>query len=284
MNYSEPYRDRFIALATMHAKERAIAKPFKRQLGAEIVVAGGIDTDTFGTFTGEVPRRGTLLEAAKAKARAAIDATRLPLGLGSEGSFGPHPSLPFVAGGIETIVFADHERDFAIHETLVTHRTNFGSRTCKPEDTIEPFLQQIGFPAHAVVVRPNEAVSGDVIKGVRTWDALQVAIRRAAHRSNDGLALIVTDMRAHLNPTRMSTIRALSNRLAKRIANRCPACRTPGFGMADIVRGLPCRLCSEPTSLAMAEIHRCAKCNYDRTILTEQHKTADPGQCTRCNP
>ena len=64
---SLPYNGARIALGTMHAKERALAKPFARILGAELVVPHDIDTDAYGTFTGETPRAGTMLDAARAK-------------------------------------------------------------------------------------------------------------------------------------------------------------------------------------------------------------------------
>lgn len=279
-----PYRDQAIALATMHAKERAIAKPFRRKLGASIVVAESIDTDKFGTFTGEISREGTMLEVARAKALAAIKETNLPRGLGSEGSFGPHPALPFAAAGMETIVFVDHERDITVHETLVTHRTNFSSVVCTPHHDIIFFLRQIGFPSHAVVVRPNQPLAPRYDKAIQDFEVVRNSIRSCAAQSRDGLALVVTEMRAHLNPTRMATIRALSFRLAARLAIGCPKCGAPGFGEVDVQRGLPCAWCRQPTDLAMAEIHRCSRCAFEQIFPVKNQKLADPGLCTYCNP
>ncbi|NHB77752.1 hypothetical protein [Rhodobacter calidifons] len=56
-----------VALGTMHGKAAAIAPPLAR-LGIAVVVPEGLDTDRFGTFTGEVPRAGGMVEAARAKA------------------------------------------------------------------------------------------------------------------------------------------------------------------------------------------------------------------------
>ena len=53
-----PYHNERFAFATVHAKGRAIAKPFKRRRGAFFNVPAGIDTDGFGTFTGEVAPHG----------------------------------------------------------------------------------------------------------------------------------------------------------------------------------------------------------------------------------
>ena len=82
MGAPSAYRHETFAMATMHAKERAVARPLSRWLGAAVKVAPGIDTDAFGTFTGDIVRQGTMLDAARAKALAAIEATGLELGLG----------------------------------------------------------------------------------------------------------------------------------------------------------------------------------------------------------
>jgi len=72
------------ALGTMHGKAAAIVPPLAR-LGITLVVPKRLDTDRFGTFTAEVPRKGTMDDAARTKARAAIAATGLPVGIASEG-------------------------------------------------------------------------------------------------------------------------------------------------------------------------------------------------------
>jgi ubiquinone/menaquinone biosynthesis C-methylase UbiE len=69
-----------------------------------------------------------------------------------------------------------------------------------------------------------------VRKGLQTASALQAALDEACRASADGLALVETDMRAHLNPTRMAAIRALAFRLVRRIARACPACARPRLG------------------------------------------------------
>ena len=58
---THPYHGQRIALASMHAKEQALVAPFRRVLGAEVVVAPALDTDELGTFTGEVPRPDALV-------------------------------------------------------------------------------------------------------------------------------------------------------------------------------------------------------------------------------
>ena len=65
------YRGARIALLTQHGKERVLAPLFALELDATLVVEGGFDTDALGTFTREVDRAGTQLEAARRKAEIA---------------------------------------------------------------------------------------------------------------------------------------------------------------------------------------------------------------------
>ncbi len=280
------YQGITVAFATMHGKQRAIGKPFTAQLGASVIVPNGIDTDLFGTFTGEWPRSGTMLDAARAKARLAMEVTGLPYGLGSEGSFGPHPAIPLISGGTELLLFLDGISGRELHESMVTHRTNYRSLICKPNDCIDSFLTGVGFPRHALVVSahlPHETVTP--MKGIKTRETLQSAMAEIAQASSDGLVMVTTDMRAHHNPTRMATIRKIAQRLARRLAAPCPSCTSPGFGFAEVVRGLPCSWCGEPTELAVAKVLRCAVCQFEvRQPIRRNASAADPGHCTHCNP
>lgn len=92
-------------------------------------------------------------------------------------------------------------------------------------------------------------------------------------------------MRADRNPTRLRVIRRLAVRLARRLRARCPACAAPGWGVLDLVPGLPCRWCGLPTDLARGELLGCARCEERREQPRPDGLTmADPGDCPRCNP
>lgn len=43
----------------MHGKHRQVAPAFTEILGASVIAPPGLDTDRFGTFTGEIPRKCT---------------------------------------------------------------------------------------------------------------------------------------------------------------------------------------------------------------------------------
>lgn len=273
MSAEHPYAGQTVALATQHGKARALAPPLQRRLGLTVETVA-IDTDAFGTFTGTRRRTGTAAEAALAKARAGMAAAGLPLGLASEGSFGPHPWLPFGAGGVETLAFIDAARGLDLTLSGVSRRTNFAHLDVDGSD-LSPFLARIGFPAHALVVK---GADGSVLaSGVQEPATL-------ARLAQPGTRL-ETDMRAHFNPTRMAAIRALAGRLAARLASLCPACGCPGYGEVDVLRGLPCEGCGQPTQGIQAIILRCHVCGHgDTRGRPDGVKMASPANCDWCNP
>ncbi len=279
-----PYAGQRAALATMHGKERAIAAPLQTVIGLSVMAAPEVDTDQFGTFAGEIPRRGSMRDAALAKARAGMAKTGARLGLASEGSFGPHPLIPFVAAGQELIVLVDDERDIVIAESATSERCNFDHVVVDPGDDLAPFLTRIGFPDHAVIVRPS-AVEGMIAKGVTDFSALRHLVTTLSAISPDGKARIETDMRAYLNPTRMAEIAALAGRFAGRLASLCPACQAPGFGPVRTEPGLPCADCGAATALAHTIIHGCAACAHETQWPRPDGRShATPAECPECNP
>ena len=287
-----PYAGRSAVLATMHHKEQAVAPAFAQALGLNVVVTTDLDTDALGTFSGETPRRGTMLETALAKARLGMRASGLPLAIASEGSFGPHPEIPFLAAGIELLVFVAADRasgadtETVIHETRIVAQTNFAHRVTAPFEDIDAFLAQVGFPAHGLIVRPNAGSPLVALhKGIVERGRLDQALNAAAAASTDGRARIETDMRAHLNPTRMAMLAQLSTQLAQRVAARCPACAAPGWGRIDTASGLPCELCGTPTEMIAAEIFGCASCGHrEPRARSDGLLSAPPGRCPACNP
>lgn len=112
------YAGAVIAMGTMHGKEHQVAPPFAAVLGAQVVAPPGIDTDQFGTFTGEVTRTAAPSAAATAKARQAMRAVGVPYGLASEASYDSW--FAALAVHEEILVFVDDVRGFRIVESLCT--------------------------------------------------------------------------------------------------------------------------------------------------------------------
>lgn len=289
LNWAEQpslYRGRRVALTTKHEKERAIARPFRAGLGVEVLVPAGIDTDLLGTFTGEVERVGAPDEVALRKARLGMARLGLPFGLASEGSFGPHPHIPFVPAGHELLIFVDDERGLRVVEQALTTETNYAQTETATDDDLASFLSRVGFPAHGLIVRTTARdVPGEIYKGLTTPAAVREAIARCRARSRDGRARVETDMWAQMNPTRRRVIRRLAVRLARRLRRRCPACQAPGWGVVEVLVGLPCRWCAGPTDCVKGDILGCARCAERRERpRADGLREADPGQCAYCNP
>ena len=278
-----PYAGASIALATLHGKAEVLAPAFAT-LGASLVVPGDIDTDALGTFSGEIPRLLPSLDTAIAKARLAMAVTGLPLGLATEGSFGPDPVIGFVALHREVAVLVDDLRGQVVCEWLNSHETNFTSKVItNAAELDDALLARWGFPTHALIVRVESG--GMVCKGLRDRASVEAAIVECARTVASGRALVETEMRAHLNPTRMRQIARLGERLVERLRCRCPRCRAPGFGRVDVATGLPCEWCGSPTAAVLAEIHGCAACS-ERLQLprSDALRQSDPAQCDICNP
>jgi len=287
MTHAGPYRGRTAVLATQHGKERVVARPLHAAVGLIVTVPAEINTDLLGTFTGDVKRTGTPREVAIRKARLGMAATGVPLGLASEGSFGPHPLMPFVcASDYELMVFVDDEIGFTVVEGILTEVTNFDHCAAQSLSDMVDFLPRARFPSHALIVRPNEGLKPDLLfKGIADHAALAHAVRLCAAASADGLAHVETDMRAHVNPTRQKAIRRAAFRLARRLASLCPSCGTPGWGGTGVERGLPCKACGTPTELVRHEIFGCARCDHKAIKPRDDGlHYAEDNFCPSCNP
>lgn len=128
-----------VALGTMHGKAAVIAPPLSA-LGIGVVVPEALDTDRFGTFSGEVARVGTMEQAARAKARAAVAMTGLPVGIASEGAYGPHPVVPFLALAQEMILWHEAATGREIVEVQRDDRPAYDNALLSGVDEVVGFL------------------------------------------------------------------------------------------------------------------------------------------------
>jgi uncharacterized protein YbcC (UPF0753/DUF2309 family) len=279
------YEDQICVIATMHDKEKAIAPAFLDLLGLKMIKAI-IDTDLLGTFTGEVERKGTPLMCVRQKCELAMKESKVTIGIASEGSFGAHPFIPFVGCDHEILYFIDQERDFVLHQSLLSTKTNRCAEAFSDLLRLKTFCDQALFPSHGLIVRPNKGNEKALIfKGIQTYDALEEAFLKCCRLSDDGNALVETDMRAHMNPTRMGVIRELADSFAKRLATPCPLCYNPGWGLVDMQQGLECEMCGSETEMVKIEVFGCPKCLHKENRPRQDGLTfADPQYCGWCNP
>lgn len=276
------YAGQVVAFGTRHGKEHQVAPAFAAVLHAEVVTPPDLDTDQFGTFSGETSRTLSSVDAARAKARLAMTALATPYGLASEASYGPLPGLG-LPGHEELLIFLDAERDIEVVEGERTLTTPAGGCRAASLNEAQAFLDQAGFPAQAIIVRAAAADQLQIHKGITDLHDLEQAIRAAAARSAAGHALLEPDLRAHHNPTRRALLARLGHRLAQRLATACPACSTPGYGRITTRIGLPCAACGWPTDVVSADIHGCQRCHHQYS-RPRRDTTAEPRWCDRCNP
>ena len=278
------YTGRQVCLTTHHGKQRALARPFRAGLGAELW-ASNCDTDQLGTFSGEVERSADALTTCRRKAELGLERSGLSLGLASEGSFGPHPAVPLLTAGVELLLFIDRERGLEVVEQQLVLRTNYSRFRLEPGADPGPWLERIGFPSHGVIVRPEADPPMPCVKGIQNHHALEQAIAHCRAAGASEPLVLETDMRAHLNPTRMAAIRRLGFKLVRRLASSCPACSAPGWGRTGTTAGLPCSWCGSPTELVASEVWSCVACDHSETRpRADGRREADPGHCPYCNP
>ncbi|WP_228024433.1 DUF6671 family protein [cf. Phormidesmis sp. LEGE 11477] len=123
------FTNRVAVIATMHHKEQAIAPLIEPALGVRTLVPTDFNTDAFGTFTRETKRPADQLATARLKAKAVLELTGERLAIASEGSFGPHPQIPFVACNRELVLLLDLEHELEIVGEALSTETNYQSQT-----------------------------------------------------------------------------------------------------------------------------------------------------------
>lgn len=277
------FQGRTLLIVTKHEKEKVISPILEKKLGLKCVVTENFDTDILGTFTGEVERRDDPIVTARNKCILALGATNYDLAIASEGSFGPHPSMFFVPVDDEFLVFIDKKNDLEIVARELSIETNFNGSEIKNEKELNEFAENAEFPFHGLIIRKTKDDFTDIVKGITSEEQLKSTFNYFI--SNYGTSFIETDMRAMYNPTRLRVIERLTKKLVDKIKTICPECGTPGFGIEEVRKGLPCQICNFPTRSTLSYIYSCMKCSFsDEEKYPEGKNTEDPMWCDLCNP
>ena len=245
------FENRIAVIATMHQKERVIAPLLETVLGIKIKVSSQFDTDHFGTFTREIKRIRTQIEAARLKAQKVLEITGESIAIASEGSFYPHPAFPFLSCDREIVLLLDKSHQLEIIGQEISTETNHSHQQVKTIQEALEFAQKVGFPEHGLVVMVSQHSTNknEIVKGIITEEMLIESIEFALKQSLTGTIHIETDMRAMYNPTRMKVIEKTTRNLIEKLNRFCPQCSYPGFDVVERRSGLPCGWCSSPTSL-----------------------------------
>ncbi|QSJ14199.1 hypothetical protein JYQ62_19905 [Nostoc sp. UHCC 0702] len=287
MKYQQLFSNRVAVLGTMHQKERAIAPILENGLGIKVKVPDNFNTDIFGTFTREIKRPQTQIITARLKAQKALDITGERLAIASEGSFAPHPVVPYLYCNKEIVILIDKDNELEIIGEEFSLETNFNHQVIENLQQAWEFALKVGFPEHGLVIwfEKLESNSHEIIKGITTEAKLIEAMNFSLENSTTGQVHLETDMRAIYNPTRMKNIEKATSDLLTKIKSLCPNCSTPGFAITERIQGLPCEICLTPTTLTRSVIYQCNKCGFSQEkLFSEKREFADPAQCMYCNP
>jgi hypothetical protein len=271
-----------VALLTQHGKQDLIRPILEVALGCRLVHTDGYDTDLLGTFTRDVARPGSQLEACRRKARLGMALTGTTLGMASEGAFGPDPYTGWMAWDTEVLLWVDAKHGLEVIGMAQGPAQSL-HRLVRTTEELMQFAAEALFPEHHLVLRPDHSDHPDLYKDLSNVNSLVRAFHAARAASSSRWVFVENDLRAHCNPTRQDIIRKAAQDLVQKLTSLCPQCHAPGYGIERKVPGLRCKTCGHPTRLPVADIWQCAVCAHQEHRDTA-HGWADPGQCDRCNP
>jgi hypothetical protein len=277
------FENRKLVIATKHNKERVIAPLVLQYLGIADLQSSEFDTDSLGTFSGEIVRKDDSITTVRNKCIQAMELANCDLGIANEGSFGNHPTLFFSTADEEFMIFIDRKNNLEIIERIISVETNYCQEEITTEAELNDFLQKVQFPSHAVILRKSSEDHSELYKGLQ--DKEEVLSLCNDFWKKYGKVTIETDMRAMYNPTRMQVIEQLTEKLMQKITSTCPSCNTPGFSVTKAIPGLPCESCFAPTKSTLSYILTCTSCLHsEEKMYPHGKKSEDPMYCDFCNP
>jgi len=266
-----------VQLISKHHKE-ALISPYLEPLGIQIQPLYNFDTDQYGTFSGEIPRREGPKVTVKEKCLAGLEFSGARVGIASEGSFGPHPDFPFLTINEEWLLFIDLDQKFEIYAKSISTELNCAQISYLENAQLSDFLKQQQFPEQGLVLK-RYSDQKLLDKGIQ--DAAQLHDLLEKHKDN---WLLETDLRAHHNPLRRKNIEKAAQDLALRLQSRCPKCSTPDFSVIRTSGFLPCSLCKLQTK-SYAHLHyECNCCGFHKEENRKDFLELDPEFCPHCNP
>lgn len=278
-----PYSGESVYFATQHLKEKVIAPLFKKIEMSCLPLR--IDTDHFGTFSGEIERNQSTRETLKLKINAAVQAC--PEGrffLASEGNFGPHPVIGLIPSDHEALLFVDRKHQIEIYAEELSAETNHCELEISPGDNYHSFLSQIDFPKHGVIVKSKESQKA-IFKNLKNESDVDQAIKQAFQLSSLSKIILSTDMRACFNPTRMRVIEKAGQNLIEKLISLCPNCHIPGYSIIDGIPGLTCEDCGLPSQISKAVLWTCNNCHHSEIKNRPDNLMKLPAShCENCNP
>ena len=239
------------------------------------------NTDIYGTFTRDIKRFGDQKEAARKKAEMAMELSGADIAVASEGSFYPHPSMPFLSSNAELILLVDKKNGVEVEGFASSLDTNHYQEEVSTLEEAISFAKKIGFPEHGIIVRKSKD-SRKIEKELKSMEELEEKVKKLLGGFFVKSIYLETDMRAHRNPTRMKVIENAVKDLIKNIESTCPSCSMFGFCKTSALRTLTCEHCARPTDVPGVFRYECQKCGYSEE--RSERDFAKQEECEYCNP
>lgn len=278
-----PFMGESVLFATKHRKEEIIA-PLLLDIGMNCIRAE-IDTDQFGTFSGEVERSGSVRDTLRKKIKKA--SSLYPEGrfiLASEGSFGPHPIFGFLQTDLECLLLWDREQNLEIYSEYLDTQPVHAQETIRRREDVRSVYEKLQFPSHHVIIHPENFLV-PIFKGLQTENEVFEALEFCFADEKVKGVVISNDLRACHNPRRQQAIREAGLLLLEKMKTFCPTCGYPGYAVARGVPGLPCIDCGEPSSVSKSVVFECVNCTFtEEKNRPDGKKFIDPSECEFCNP
>lgn len=281
---SDYFARRHAVIATMHGKERVIGNVLSESFGMTVDVSVGINTDQLGTFTREISRPCSQLDAARRKATLALAQSHADLAIASEGAFTAHPDAPFICQATEIVLLLDRRHALEIVGRVSSTDVHMYQGWARTTEEAVAMARAQDFPRHGIVVRSSPHRVRGMRKDIDSLEELADYAQKLLHWPWRRRIFLETDMRAHRNPTRMACIAEATKDLITRMQSLCPMCGMPGFGLSEVHDGLPCERCHTPTRGVREHIYCCVRCPHTRSILHPFGAFTDPRECPLCNP
>lgn len=277
------FQNRKLLIATKHHKELVMGSIFEKELGVHPMVNRELDTDLFGTFSGEIKRGDDPITTLRKKCEWAMEETGIDLAVASEGSFGPHPQAFFIPADDEFVMLIDKKNKLEIIAREISTETNYNGEYVSSEKALCEFAEKIGFPSHAIILKSLSDNPQVIIKGINHEQKLIENFN--ALMAQFGKVYAETDMRAMYNPTRMNVIQKATYKLIEKIKHVCPSCQLPGFDVDKINEGLLCSNCGSKTKSVLSFVYKCKQCLFEQEKMFPLGKTKEePMYCNNCNP
>lgn len=262
--------DNKICLLTKHHKENQILPVFGEVWNGELITYDTFDTDSLGSFDGEVNRQLSPRECALKKAYLACELSGLHQGIGSEGSFNGIAGIGIMDE--EFIAFVDIARKIEVFG-VAREMVSLQAHNANDLDDAVQFVKH--FPNTQAWMINGKA---GIRKGIVGEESMRQALA-----SERWPVKITPDFRAMHCPERQQVIKQATRDLIERCKANCPKCDYPGFAFDNTETGLPCELCLLPTNQIKSYAAICAHCHYsEKKAVSETN--ASSFYCSFCNP